>query len=155
VQNGTSRILCTVVNQFAGKFREFAVVAGEHGNTPAVGVDDAGMVATADVPDVALARCGVDFFLFDNAAVTQENVCHVAHAALRAAQRMRTGDDIDAVFLCQPAEVFAKTRREVGERGDCGIRRQHRRVRGKNLQRKKFREDEKICAVIGSDPHKV
>ena len=96
-----------LVYQMPGELREFRVVADQHADGPAVGVDRPHGAAAGDLPPVALARGGVNLGLFVHRAIAQTYPRDIEQAAIGLLDRMRAADDVDVVAQRQTLQQIA------------------------------------------------
>ena len=119
------------VSEEAAQFREFDVVADQHGDLPAVGVQHLEFVTADHAPIPRLAGRDVQLELMVPGAIAPAEVDDVVELPV-AVKRHRTGDDIDVIldgFLDEKiADFFGESGQfPDGGGGSVGVERSHQR----------------------------
>src|SRR5690606_32377788 len=143
------------VDQAAGQLGEFAVVADQHADRAAVGLDHVKRVAALDVPPVRLVRRGVDLLLLVDRAVAQADVSDVVDVAVVHTRRVRAADDVDVELERHLRERGADARGEPAQRFDGFDRRKLLLLGAEQHQGEEFGEQDEVGAVVGSHVDEV
>ena len=143
-----------LIREMPAEFGEFAVVADQHADRPAVGLDRVERVAADNVPVVAFARGRVNLGLLVFGAVAQIDIGDVLQV-FTDARRVRTGDDVDIELHRQRGHELAELVDEIGQALDRRAMAQFLVLDRQQLDREQLGEDHEVRLGVRGLLHEV
>ena len=148
------KYLHTVVGHQAGQFREFHIVADEHADFCAVGVECLYAASAAETPTFDFVGSDMDFFIHLIGTVAAAEEAHVVEASVFLDERHTAGDDVDVVADGKFDEPFAYFVGVLCQSAN-GVRFAFIVEAGHQRSVEVFREKNEVALVVGNGINEI